>query len=206
MERMNKKWLMLAGGLFSLAACSGTRGNTPESSPELQAQGAAQAQAQDSRSQNPLPRPDPDQVQKTVLLNELHHIHQREIALAEIAKGKASSPQAERVADAVIRTHEELDAKVEKAAAGAGVELGAYQAATHEQAVMDSLREMEGRDFDRAFLLSTRISHDSAAADLRRAKKETRDPALRQAINETLPALEEHRRQSRRAEEKVKAM
>jgi predicted outer membrane protein len=201
---MKKRLIVVAACLTTLAACSGTQGNTPVSSRELQAQGAAQAQAQDSRSENPLPESDPALVQKTAVLNELHHINQREIALAEIAKAKATTAAAERVADAVIATHEKLDARVETAAERAGVELGAYQAATHEQAVMDSLHDLNGKDFDRAFLENMKMSHENAAADLRRAKQSTKDPLLTRAINETLPELEKHKRQSRRAEQRVK--
>jgi predicted outer membrane protein len=203
---MKMRLLVMAACFTTLAACSGSRGNTPESSRELQAQGAAQAQAQDSRSEDPLPESDPALVQKTIVLNELHHINQREIALAEIAKSKASTAAAERVADAVIATHEKLDSGVEDVARRAGVELGAYQAATHEQAVMDSLRDLNGKDFDRAFLASMKMSHESAAADLRRAKQYTKDPLLSRVINDTLPELEKHKRQSRRAEERVRAL
>ncbi|RZA02489.1 MAG: DUF4142 domain-containing protein [Proteobacteria bacterium] len=204
---MKKKLIVVALTFAAFQSCAGTKAeNPPTANRELRSQGEAQAHAQDSRSEITSPENVSASVDKTALLNELHHINQREIALAEIAKAKASTPAAERMADAVIATHERLDASVEKVADRAGVELGAYQAATHEQAIMDSLRGLEGPSFDRAFLRSIKIGHENAAADLKRARSQTKDPLLRQAINETLPELVKHKRQSKRAEQRIKNM
>lgn len=202
---MNK--LTLAGtcaAALVAVACSSQSGNQA-SSEEIQEQGAVQAQAQDSRSENPNPQMNPMMVQNTMVLNQLHHINQKEIAMAELAKSKSSGMQAKNMADRIIADHEQMDEKLKMVAERAGVELASYQPATHEMAVMDTMKDLEGKQFDQAFLQNMKLSHKMAMDDLREAKKVTKDPQILQAINEAMPQIQKHERHSRAASQNVSA-
>lgn len=200
------KYFNVAGACAAvlLAACSSQSG-TQATSEEMQEQGVVQAQAQDSRSENPNPQMDPMMVQNTMVLNQLHHINQKEIAMAELAKSKTTGMQAKNMADRLIADHEKMDERLKIVAERAGVELASFQPATHEMAMMDTMKELEGKQFDQAFMQSMKASHEMALENLRAAKRLVKDPQIIQAINEAMPQIQKHHRSSRAAAQNVSA-
>lgn len=185
-----------------LTACSSQSGSQATSE-EMQEQGVAQAQAQDSRSENPNPQMNPMMVQNTMVLNQLHHINQKEIAMAELAKSKTTGMQAKNMADRLIADHEKMDERLKMVAERAGVELASFQPATHEMAMMDTMKELEGKEFDQAFMQSMKASHEMAMENLRSAKRMVKDPQIIQAINEAMPQIQKHHRSSQAAAQNV---
>lgn len=129
---------------------------------------------------------------RAVALNHLHHINQKELAMARLAKSKSSSARVTAVANQMIMDHENLERRVAQAAERQGVLLEKFQPATHEHVAMEELERKDGRAFDRAFLNSVQGGHKLTLSELRMIRSDTRDPAIRQMVNATIPDVREH--------------
>jgi len=129
---------------------------------------------------------------KEMALNQLHHINQKEIAMAKLAKDKSQDQQVIAMADRILADHQQLETKVKSVADGEDVSLHSYQLATHEAAFLDRLEGMEGSEFNRAFLAQSRDGHALALRDLRGIR--ARDPEVAALIRSAIPSIRAHER------------
>lgn len=142
--------------------------------------------------------------QKELALNQMHHINQKEIAMAEMAKEKSENAQVKAMADKILADHQKLKDQVKSVADAETVSLHSFQPATHEAAFMDRLRSMEGAEFDRAFMTSMKMSHESALRDLRFSQSMVKDPEVAALIRGAIPSIRSHGQMSTTGASRIK--
>lgn len=141
---------------------------------------------------------------RELALNHLHHVHQTEIEMAGIAKERSVDPKVHAMADRIIADHRALEEKVEAVAKEENVKLHAYQAATYEEAAMDKLRSLNGKQFDEAYTLYMSQGHKMTLQDLRTVQAGIRNGQIRSLIREAIPSVERHQRMARTAGRSVR--
>ena len=134
---------------------------------------------------------------RELALNHLHHVHQTEIEMAGIAKQRSTDPKVHAMADRIIADHQALEAKVEAVAKEENVKLHSYQAATYEEAAMEKLRTLNGKQFDEAYSLYMAQGQKMTLQDLRTVQAGIRDGQVRSLIREAIPSVERHQRLAR---------
>lgn len=130
------------------------------------------------------------------VLNQLHHLNQKEIEMIQLAQGKSQSEQMKTANQQVLSDHQALQGRVETIAKNENIQLKKFQPATYEKAVMDRLNSLEGSQFDQAFMKAMDRDHQAAMQQLRTARSEVQDPQIRSLIDETLPKLRAHHQAS----------
>lgn len=132
-------------------------------------------------------------LQLETAVNRLHHINRKEIDLAKMGESRAKSAHVLNLAHQIRADHEKLENKVTALAKRRNINLESFQLATYEQAVKDRLDNLNGAEFETAFLRVMERGHDEAAAALRTVRNDLSDTEVRGLINEALPQMAAHR-------------
>lgn len=136
------------------------------------------------------------QMNREVALNELHHMNQKEIALAKMADSNAASTEIKAEAARIDRDHRRLEARVEEVAKAHEITLAKFKPATYEEVRMDKLEKLTGRDFDLAYAESMADGHKLTAAHLRVLRERVGDADVLALINQALPKVRHHEKSS----------
>ena len=140
----------------------------------------------------------------SAVLNEIHHINQKEIQLSNLALEKSTSEDIKKFARHMIDQHTAADKKVQALAGTEGVELTAFQLADFEKVGSDHLKSLTGGDFDRAFAGMMKGGHKEALFVLDAVKDETKDKELKDLVRELRPTVKEHEKMASNLTSKVK--
>lgn len=138
--------------------------------------------------------PEMRKFQTVMMLNQIHHINQKEIALSRIALDKSQSQEVKNFAQKMVTEHGQADQKVSDLAKSQDVSLEKFQPATYEKVESDRLAKLDGQQFDQAYMASMRMGHRHALRDLEAARNETQDPQLKSLISELTPSVRAHER------------
>jgi len=196
---------------MALGACSSASKNeqsterqSPGTASEEMAQPQTAPQALESREQGTVPRYSKMRLQQEMTLNELHHMNQKEIQMAQMAQDKAQSPQVKSRSQQIMADHERMDQKVQQVAQSKNVELQKFQPSTSEKAVMEWMSKLSGSDFDQAYAANMEHGHREAVAHLRLAKSEKQDPEVKRLIDAALPKMQQHAKMGHSMERSAK--
>jgi putative membrane protein len=121
------------------------------------------------------------------LLNKLHEANQLEIAAGQIAQTNTSSPGTKKFGGQLIKEHSAADTEVSALAKKMGVKLAAVSGDK-----LDSLRDLKGAKFDRAFAVMMTADHKAAIELVKAAQDDRHDPDVRALLDKTLPLLQKH--------------
>ena len=138
----------------------------------------------------------PAQLNQEMVLNQLHHMNQKEIQLSQMAIEKAQSPQVKNAAQEMLKDHQALETRVQELAKAQQLQLSDFQPATDEKQMMDRFGKLSGRQFDAAFMQNVHFSHKAAMENLKLARSEVRDPQIRSLIDQTIPKVSQHKQLS----------
>jgi putative membrane protein len=133
-----------------------------------------------------------DQFQKTQVLNRIHHINEKEIAVSKLAKKKAESDEVKGFADHMIQDHQNVDRKLKDLAKSEKIKLQSFQPAGFEKATLDQLSKLKGSQFDQAFVDVMKSGHQEALNTLDMFNREVKDPKIQNFIQEVIPSLKKH--------------
>lgn len=133
---------------------------------------------------------------REVALNQLHHINQKEIAMAKLAEDRAASASVKAAAKRIQQDHQRLEARVEEVAKRRDISLAGFQANTYEGVAKKKLENLSGRDFDFAFVQNMEDGHKVTANQLRVLRTRVADPEVVALIDQTLPKVQQHREHS----------
>jgi len=134
----------------------------------------------------------PDRFEREVVLNELHHINQKEIKVSTLAASQAQSPAVRSFANQMIKDHTKADSMVVNLAKNEQIDLASFQPADFEESAMSDLKLLKGAQFDQAFTAAMKSGHESALFFMKSAVADTRDAELKSLIKELIPTVQHH--------------
>jgi putative membrane protein len=114
-----------------------------------------------------------------------------EVEAGKVALKKSEDPQIRSFAQRMVTDHSKAGAELESIAKTKGLAAPKQLDAEHE-AMLNSLKDKSGADFDRAYAEHMNMDHSKAIALFESASKSD-DPQLAQFAKKTLPTLQEHK-------------
>src|SRR5689334_16949506 len=67
------------------------------------------------------------QIQKTQMINQIHHMNGKEMALSQIGRRNAESQEVKGFADQMLQDHQDLDKKLMKVAQAENIQVQPFQ-------------------------------------------------------------------------------
>jgi len=116
---------------------------------------------------------------------------QFEIQAAKLAERNAQDDKIKQFARQITQDHQQSSQALQRAAQQAGIEVS-QQLKPAQQAMLQDLQQMQGEDFDRAWLYGNVAGHTVAVLKYRDAAKECQNEQLKQFAQQTLPKLQQH--------------
>jgi putative membrane protein len=114
-----------------------------------------------------------------------------EIQLAALAKTKAVNNRVKNFAAMMIEDHNKISAELKRIATAKNITLP--EALSNEaKNEIDRLNKKEKTEFDRAYMNMMVKDHRNDVAEFKRMVRDSKDPALREFVKETLPILQKH--------------
>ncbi|MCC8392257.1 DUF4142 domain-containing protein [Paraburkholderia sp. MMS20-SJTR3] len=143
----------------------------------------AQTQAASTTAANPLPSPDKDFVQAASMSSST------EIDAAKLASKNSSDKDVKSFAHHMMLDHTKLTMQL-KMAAPHGVTVPKDNS---DQAVLDSLKNLKGKDFDTAYIQKVGLQgHEQALTAFKKQISDGQNADLKKAAQKALPTIEEH--------------
>ena len=127
------------------------------------------------------------------ILTQIHQADQKEIALGNLAAGKASSPEVQNYAKQLVEDHTGADKQVVAMAQKMNVHLRDSTASKQGRHPSAKLNSASGAAFDRQFLQETSADHDKLIRELKKEREDASDDDIEALIDKILPILEQHK-------------
>jgi putative membrane protein len=118
---------------------------------------------------------------------------QFEIQASQLAEQQAQDDQIKQMAKQIRQDHEQSSKQLQQVAQQAGVQVS-QQLKPHQQAMLQELKQMQGEEFDKAWLYGNVAGHVKAVLKFRDASRQAQNPQLKQFAMQTLPKLQQHLR------------
>jgi putative membrane protein len=125
------------------------------------------------------------------ILNQIHQADQKEIALANMAAGKASSAEVQNYAKQLVDDHTSADHEVLAMAQTMNLHLRDTSSKEGRHGNV-KLNSATGPQFDREFLQQTSADHDKLIRELKQEREDTSNDDIEALIDKILPILEQH--------------
>jgi putative membrane protein len=116
---------------------------------------------------------------------------QFEIQAAKLAERNAQDDQIKQFARQIAQDHQQSSQALQQAAQRAGIQVS-QQLKPAQQAMLQDLQQMQGQDFDRAWLYGNVAGHTIAVLKYRDAARESQNEQLKEFAQQTLPKLQQH--------------
>ncbi len=114
-----------------------------------------------------------------------------EVAIAQLAQGRASDPEVKAYADTLVKDHEAYDSTLRDLATKKGMTLELGLSAQSKVA-LERLSRQRGRSFDRTFITEAVRVNSAAIRAFRAEAARTSDPDIRAFVNDHLAMDERH--------------
>jgi putative membrane protein len=114
-----------------------------------------------------------------------------EVALGDLAKGKAQSEEVKNLADLIVREHTTANEELMQLASGKGIPVPKTTGEV-TQTVAASMSELSGPDFDLQYVLQQHGAHLAAVQLFRHATQHAMDPDVKAFAAKYAPAIEAH--------------
>lgn len=118
-----------------------------------------------------------------------------ELEQSKIAQERTQNSKIKSYASMMLSDHGAAGQKFDKLAQTNGWNLPKSLDPEH-QAKLDQLAQLQGRDFDRQYVMNMKEGHDAAMALFRDTAKTADSSELRGFATDVLPTIEQHRKQS----------
>lgn len=120
-----------------------------------------------------------------------------EVELGQLALQKASSPDVKQFAQRMVNDHTKANGQLKQVAADEHIRLPQSMSAK-DKATKDTLANLSGDDFDRAYMKDMVQDHRHDVAEFERESKSAQDPAVKSFAMQTLPTLRDHLKEAER--------
>lgn len=185
--------------------------------------GTAWAQGQQEQPRQPQQMPEQEQPQQQQqqpqaqqqravdALARIHAINQFESQVALMALNAAQADSVVSFAENVAQSHQQLDRQLLKTANQLDLKVAGSSQAQQEmqqlqQPVQQQLQELtqaEGLAFDRAFLDTMVMTHETAIQQLRGMREQLRNRQMQRLIDRSLRDMEKHLREAREIQQRI---
>ena len=116
---------------------------------------------------------------------------QFEIQAARLAERNAQDDQIKQMARQIAHDHQQSSQKLKQAAQQAGIQVS-EQLKPHQQAMLQELQEMQGQEFDRAWLYGNVAGHTKAVLKFRDEAREGQNEQIKEFAQHALPTIQKH--------------
>jgi putative membrane protein len=158
---------------------------------------AGSAGAADGTRTGQLPSPDDKFVQDAVAGGKT------EVQLGQMASQKATMPMVREYGTRMAQDHSKANEELNRILTEQGItEPGATEKTTRSTG---RLENMNGPDFDRAYMNAMMKDHKNDIAEFKKEAANGRDPEIRDYAARTLPVLEEHLRMAKQVQANMPA-
>lgn len=188
----------LAGGLL---LCSGglAAANEPTGETGQHGQHGEQGQHGEHAQETAQVKVDP----KTAL-TKLHHINLLEIEAGKLATERSTTPAVKAYGERLVRDHQQSNDDIERLTREQNIELVEVDALPREfkqmrsdqKKQLDTLRQLQGDEFDRQFAQAMVDAHEKAITELIHAANDLRTGPVKELLDTQVPTLREHRDQA----------
>jgi len=130
-----------------------------------------------------------------------------EIQAGQLAAQKAQSEEIKELAQMTVRDHQQAQQRLEQVAQQKNMQFSQELMPVH-QAMLTELKQMDGQEFEKAYLYGQVAGHTKAALKLRDAQTELQDKDLRAYASQIYPKIQmhlKHAQQIARADEAITA-
>jgi len=124
-----------------------------------------------------------------VVLSEIHRADLKEIAIGQIAQGKASSDEVREYANQLVEDRTSVDQQVIAMAQKKNVHL--RDKTSKQGSEHGKFNALTGPSFDKYFLQQTAADHDKLVRILRKEREDASDDDIEALIDKILPVLEQ---------------
>lgn len=124
-----------------------------------------------------------------VVLSEIHRADLKEIAIGQMAQGKASTEEVREYADQLVKDRTSADQQVIAMAQKKNVRLRDKTSKPGSEHA--KLNALSGSSFDKYFLQQTAIDADKLVRSLRQEREDVSDDDIEALIDKILPILEQ---------------
>jgi putative membrane protein len=114
-----------------------------------------------------------------------------EVALGKLAGSKAADPKVKQFGNMMVMDHSKANAELTAIAQKKNISLPAGLDAEH-QAKSDSLGQLSGRDFDKAYVSGMVADHKKTLALMQAEAQSGTDPELKAFAAKTAPVVQHH--------------
>ena len=205
-RRRTGEFLIAALVAAALGGCGTSREQPPAANANVAAAPeAAQPIAKEAKARPAVTRatPSPEASSRkttSAILAQMHQANLKEIAIAKLAEGKASTSEVRAYADQLVQDHTNADQMVVAMAqktgghlrdSAAGPREGRHES-THGKAAEQKLSSASGAEFDRLFLKQTSDDHERLIRELQQEREDASDDDIEALIDKIMPILEQH--------------
>jgi putative membrane protein len=127
------------------------------------------------------------------ILSQIHQADLKEIALGNLAAGKASTAEVQNYAKQLVDDHTGADQQVMAMAQKMNIHLRNTTASKPGHHPDTKLNSASGAEFDRQFLQETSADHDKLIRELKQEREDASDDDIEALIDKILPILEQHK-------------
>lgn len=188
---MRNSFLLISGSIFALSACSDNRGETTPpasgSSVDMQAS-VAGATAPIAETVSAPMANSADEYVMNAAMGDLYEIESSNLALE-----KSESDNVRQFAQQMITDHTDTTARLNSTVASAGLQITppAYLD-TRRSGMINSLRNLSGEEFDRAYIEQQMIAHQEALLLHSGFAASGDNDELRTLASEIAPKIQSH--------------
>lgn len=116
---------------------------------------------------------------------------QAEIEMGKLAQEKATHADVKEFGAMMVRDHQKAAEELKQVASATNVERTSPEHGEHED-ILEELRGLSGREFDRKYMSHMVEDHEKVVRDLERKAQSDGNPQVTQWANRTLPKIREH--------------
>lgn len=151
-----------------------------------------QEEAKKSEAQMQQEEPSYKDISQAQSLNHLHHINQKEVAISKLATEKAETQEVKDLAQTIVDDHNKADQKLQEVAKSMNVELQDFQPSTYEQVVINKMKELEGKNFEQAYLQHLDQGHTIAMNEIDKIQSDLGNQQVTSYVESLKPELKKH--------------
>jgi putative membrane protein len=192
------RYFLVAIITVAIGGCSTSRQQPPANANVAASSPAAQpAQPAQAKAAATPEVPSPEVSSKSTsaaILEQIHQADLQEIAIGNIAQGKASSDEVRAYADQLVKDHTSADQMVIETAQKKGARLHGpgRRAGDREKFAEQKLSSASGAQFDRLFLEQTSAEHKKLISELTQEREDASDDDVEALIDKIVPILQQH--------------
>ena len=126
-----------------------------------------------------------------------------EADLGQLAVAKATSDDVKNFGNRMVADHGKANDALKQIATNKNVTLPATPG-DEEKKMSNELSQKSGKAFDKAYMAAMVKGHEQTLATMKKMEKTVQDPDVKNWITQTIPTVEDHLKQAKQVESKLK--